>query len=82
MFSSINCGMIASMCVCVCDLAPVAYVDTYCVFTEAHSLLSLWRSRVRRNSEKIGNPDRQRKRLDKKAASSANLLTRSPSLEK
>ncbi|XP_041842455.1 echinoderm microtubule-associated protein-like 3 isoform X1 [Melanotaenia boesemani] len=36
---------------------------------------------VRRNSEKLGNPDRQRKRLDKKAASSANLLTRSPSLE-
>ncbi|XP_075896530.1 echinoderm microtubule-associated protein-like 3 isoform X2 [Nelusetta ayraudi] len=38
-------------------------------------------SRVRRNSEKFGNQDRQRKRLDKKAASSANLLTRSPSLE-
>ncbi|XP_036968746.1 echinoderm microtubule-associated protein-like 3 isoform X2 [Acanthopagrus latus] len=37
--------------------------------------------RVRRNSEKLGNPERQRKRLDKKAASSANLLTRSPSLE-
>ncbi|KAG7495720.1 echinoderm microtubule-associated protein-like 3 isoform X1 [Solea senegalensis] len=36
---------------------------------------------VRRNSEKLGNPERQRKRLDKKAASSANLLTRSPSLE-
>ncbi|XP_030579061.1 echinoderm microtubule-associated protein-like 3 isoform X1 [Archocentrus centrarchus] len=36
---------------------------------------------VRRNSEKLGNPDKQRKRLDKKAASSANLLTRSPSLE-
>ncbi|XP_068443305.1 echinoderm microtubule-associated protein-like 3 isoform X1 [Clinocottus analis] len=36
---------------------------------------------VRRNSEKLGNPDRQRKRLDKKAASSANLLTRSSSLE-
>ncbi|KAG7235431.1 hypothetical protein INR49_002661 [Caranx melampygus] len=36
---------------------------------------------VRRNSEKIVNPERQRKRLDKKAASSANLLTRSPSLE-
>lgn len=41
-----------------------------------------WSSRVRRNSEKLGNQDRQRKRLDKKAASSANLLTRSPSLEK
>ncbi|XP_028284689.1 echinoderm microtubule-associated protein-like 3 isoform X2 [Parambassis ranga] len=39
------------------------------------------KSLVRRNSEKLGNPDRQRKRLDKKAASSANLLTRSPSLE-
>ncbi|XP_047456738.1 echinoderm microtubule-associated protein-like 3 isoform X2 [Mugil cephalus] len=38
-------------------------------------------TRVRRNSEKLGNPERQRKRLDKKAASSANLLTRSPSLE-
>ncbi|XP_051284492.1 echinoderm microtubule-associated protein-like 3 isoform X1 [Dicentrarchus labrax] len=36
---------------------------------------------VRRNSEKLGNPEKQRKRLDKKAASSANLLTRSPSLE-
>ncbi|XP_062240136.1 echinoderm microtubule-associated protein-like 3 isoform X1 [Platichthys flesus] len=36
---------------------------------------------VRRNSEKLGNPERQRKRLDKKAASSANLLARSPSLE-
>ncbi|XP_074480612.1 echinoderm microtubule-associated protein-like 2 isoform X1 [Sebastes fasciatus] len=36
---------------------------------------------VRRNSEKLGNPERQRKRLDKKAASTANLLTRSPSLE-
>ncbi|KAM9718382.1 echinoderm microtubule-associated protein-like 3 isoform 1-T1 [Menidia menidia] len=36
---------------------------------------------VRRNSEKLCNPDRQRKRLDKKAASSANLLNRSPSLE-
>ncbi|XP_071400174.1 echinoderm microtubule-associated protein-like 3 isoform X1 [Centroberyx affinis] len=38
---------------------------------------------VRRNSEKLGkdNPERNRKRLDKKAASSANLLTRSPSLE-
>nr|XP_020450574.1 echinoderm microtubule-associated protein-like 3 isoform X1 [Monopterus albus]XP_020450575.1 echinoderm microtubule-associated protein-like 3 isoform X1 [Monopterus albus] len=36
---------------------------------------------VRRNSEKLGNPERQRKRLDKKAASSTNLLTRSPSLE-
>uniref|UniRef100_A0A8C7ZB26 EMAP like 3 n=1 Tax=Oryzias sinensis TaxID=183150 RepID=A0A8C7ZB26_9TELE len=36
---------------------------------------------VRRNSEKLSNADRQRKRLDKKAASSANLLTRSPSLE-
>ncbi|XP_069374524.1 echinoderm microtubule-associated protein-like 3 isoform X1 [Paralichthys olivaceus] len=35
---------------------------------------------VRRNSEKLGNPER-RKRLDKKAASSANLLARSPSLE-
>ncbi|KAK5621436.1 Echinoderm microtubule-associated protein-like 3 [Crenichthys baileyi] len=39
------------------------------------------RTLVRRNSEKLGNPERQRKRLDKKAASSANLLTRSPSLE-
>ncbi|XP_071782163.1 echinoderm microtubule-associated protein-like 3 isoform X2 [Centroberyx gerrardi] len=40
-------------------------------------------SRVRRNSEKLGKdgPERNRKRLDKKAASSANLLTRSPSLE-
>ncbi|XP_071400175.1 echinoderm microtubule-associated protein-like 3 isoform X2 [Centroberyx affinis] len=40
-------------------------------------------NRVRRNSEKLGkdNPERNRKRLDKKAASSANLLTRSPSLE-
>ncbi|XP_054914723.1 echinoderm microtubule-associated protein-like 3 isoform X2 [Poeciliopsis prolifica] len=38
-------------------------------------------ARVRRNSEKLPNPERQRKRLDKKAASSANLLTRSPSLE-
>ncbi|KAF6730855.1 Echinoderm microtubule-associated protein-like 3 [Oryzias melastigma] len=36
---------------------------------------------VRRNSEKLLNAERQRKRLDKKAASSANLLTRSPSLE-
>ncbi|XP_029382190.1 echinoderm microtubule-associated protein-like 3 isoform X1 [Echeneis naucrates] len=36
---------------------------------------------VRRNSEKLGNPEKQRKRLDRKAASSANLLTRSPSLE-
>ncbi|XP_069015116.1 echinoderm microtubule-associated protein-like 3 isoform X1 [Embiotoca jacksoni] len=36
---------------------------------------------VRRNSEKLANVERQRKRLDKKAASSANLLTRSPSLE-
>ncbi|XP_071782162.1 echinoderm microtubule-associated protein-like 3 isoform X1 [Centroberyx gerrardi] len=38
---------------------------------------------VRRNSEKLGKdgPERNRKRLDKKAASSANLLTRSPSLE-
>ncbi|KAM3842327.1 echinoderm microtubule-associated protein-like 4, partial [Diretmus argenteus] len=38
---------------------------------------------VRRNSEKLVKdvPDRNRKRLDKKAASSANLLTRSPSLE-
>ncbi|XP_008433154.1 echinoderm microtubule-associated protein-like 3 isoform X1 [Poecilia reticulata] len=39
------------------------------------------RTLVRRNSEKLANPERQRKRLDKKAASSANLLTRSPSLE-
>ncbi|XP_026186854.1 echinoderm microtubule-associated protein-like 3 isoform X2 [Mastacembelus armatus] len=38
-------------------------------------------TRVRRNSEKLGNPEKQRKRLDKKAASAANLLTRSPSLE-
>uniref|UniRef100_A0A8D3CIX4 EMAP like 3 n=1 Tax=Scophthalmus maximus TaxID=52904 RepID=A0A8D3CIX4_SCOMX len=44
-------------------------------------LFVLLRSRVRRNSEKLGNPERQRKRLDKKAMSSANLLTRSPSLE-
>ncbi|XP_076007120.1 echinoderm microtubule-associated protein-like 3 isoform X2 [Genypterus blacodes] len=38
---------------------------------------------VRRNSEKMGKDalDKQRKRLDKKAASSANLLARSPSLE-
>ncbi|XP_028988915.1 echinoderm microtubule-associated protein-like 3 isoform X1 [Betta splendens] len=36
---------------------------------------------VRRNSEKLGNTERQRKRLDKKAASSTNLLARSPSLE-
>ncbi|KAM9426190.1 echinoderm microtubule-associated protein-like 3 isoform 2-T2 [Pholidichthys leucotaenia] len=36
---------------------------------------------IRRNSEKVMNPERQRKRLDKKAASSANLFTRSPSLE-
>ncbi|CAN9509779.1 unnamed protein product [Ophioblennius macclurei] len=36
---------------------------------------------VRRNSEKLGNQESQRKRLDKKAASSANLLTRSASLE-
>ncbi|XP_063756609.1 echinoderm microtubule-associated protein-like 3 isoform X2 [Eleginops maclovinus] len=36
---------------------------------------------VRRNSEKLVNPEKQRKRLDKKAASSANLLTRSSSLE-
>ncbi|XP_029944306.1 echinoderm microtubule-associated protein-like 3 isoform X2 [Salarias fasciatus] len=38
-------------------------------------------SRVRRNSEKLAGQDSQRKRLDKKAASSANLLARSPSLE-
>ncbi|XP_029932039.1 echinoderm microtubule-associated protein-like 3 isoform X3 [Myripristis murdjan] len=40
-------------------------------------------TRVRRNSEKLGKDasERNRKRLDKKAASSANLLTRSPSLE-
>ncbi|KAM9836934.1 echinoderm microtubule-associated protein-like 3 isoform 2-T2 [Aulostomus maculatus] len=36
---------------------------------------------VRRNSEKLGNPEKQRRRLDKKAASAANLLARSPSLE-
>ncbi|XP_051935744.1 echinoderm microtubule-associated protein-like 3 [Hippocampus zosterae] len=36
---------------------------------------------IRRNSEKLANVKRQLKRLDKKAASSANLLTRSPSLE-
>ncbi|KAF3836751.1 hypothetical protein F7725_004215 [Dissostichus mawsoni] len=36
---------------------------------------------VRRNSEKLVNPEKQRKRLDKKAASSANLLIRSSSLE-
>ncbi|KAI4808376.1 hypothetical protein KUCAC02_000438, partial [Chaenocephalus aceratus] len=36
---------------------------------------------VRRNSEKLVNPEKQRKRLDKKAASSADLLTRSSSLE-
>ncbi|KAM6909073.1 echinoderm microtubule-associated protein-like 3 [Xenentodon cancila] len=36
---------------------------------------------VRRNSEKLSNPERQRKHLDKKAASSTNLLARSPSLE-
>ncbi|XP_053716699.1 echinoderm microtubule-associated protein-like 3 isoform X1 [Synchiropus splendidus] len=36
---------------------------------------------VRRNSEKTGSTEKQRKRLDKKAASSANLLSRSPSLE-
>ncbi|XP_037335269.2 echinoderm microtubule-associated protein-like 3 [Pungitius pungitius] len=36
---------------------------------------------VRRNSEKLGNPEKQKKRLDKKAASSANLLSRSPSLD-
>ncbi|XP_077401124.1 echinoderm microtubule-associated protein-like 3 isoform X2 [Vanacampus margaritifer] len=36
---------------------------------------------IRRNSEKLGNQKRQIKRLDKKAASSATLLTRSPSLE-
>ncbi|XP_077357414.1 echinoderm microtubule-associated protein-like 3 isoform X2 [Festucalex cinctus] len=36
---------------------------------------------LRRNSEKLGNLKRQVKRLDKKAASSATLLTRSPSLE-
>lgn len=39
-------------------------------------------SRVRRNSEKLGKPERQRKPLDKRAVSSANLLTCSPSLEK
>ncbi|XP_017282535.1 echinoderm microtubule-associated protein-like 3 isoform X2 [Kryptolebias marmoratus] len=38
-------------------------------------------ARVRRNSEKLANPEKQRKRLDKKAASSTNLLSRSPSLE-
>ncbi|KAM4612160.1 echinoderm microtubule-associated protein-like 3 isoform 2-T2 [Polymixia lowei] len=40
-------------------------------------------TRVRRNSEKLGKEtlERNKKRLDKKAASSANLLTRSPSLE-
>lgn len=36
---------------------------------------------VRRNSEKLGVTDKPRKRLEKKAASTANLLTRSPSLE-
>ncbi|KAK5876199.1 hypothetical protein CesoFtcFv8_027194 [Champsocephalus esox] len=36
---------------------------------------------VRRNSEKLVNPEKQRKRLGKKAASSADLLTRSSSLE-
>lgn len=35
---------------------------------------------IRRNSEKLIN-DKSKKRLEKKAASSANLLTRSPSLE-
>lgn len=38
--------------------------------------------RIRRNSEKLGNVKRHLKRLDKKAVSSASLLTRSPSLEK
>ncbi|KAF7207349.1 transcript variant X2 [Nothobranchius furzeri] len=36
---------------------------------------------LRRNSEKLSYPEKQRKCLDKKAASSANLLARSPSLE-
>ncbi|XP_068508539.1 echinoderm microtubule-associated protein-like 3 isoform X1 [Syngnathus scovelli] len=36
---------------------------------------------LRRNSEKLGNLKRQVKRLDRKAASSATLLSRSPSLE-
>ncbi|XP_068163733.1 echinoderm microtubule-associated protein-like 3 isoform X1 [Antennarius striatus] len=39
------------------------------------------KSLVRRHSEKVGNPERQRKPLDKRAASSASLLTRSQSLE-
>ncbi|XP_068612113.1 echinoderm microtubule-associated protein-like 3 [Brachionichthys hirsutus] len=39
------------------------------------------KSLVRRNSEKVGNPERQRKPLDKRAASSASLLARSQSLE-
>lgn len=40
--------------------------------------------RVRRNSERLmkETPDRPKQKLGKKAASSANLLTRSPSLER
>ncbi|XP_054609155.1 echinoderm microtubule-associated protein-like 3 isoform X4 [Dunckerocampus dactyliophorus] len=38
-------------------------------------------ARVRTNSEKLANRKRQVRHLDKKAASSANLLNRSPSLE-
>uniref|UniRef100_A0A8C9ZJB1 EMAP like 3 n=1 Tax=Sander lucioperca TaxID=283035 RepID=A0A8C9ZJB1_SANLU len=45
------------------------------VFTPGKLISVLRCSRGRRNSEKLGNPERQRKRLDKKAASSANLLT-------
>lgn len=52
------------------------------VMTIINGLSSPRDARVRRNSEKLGVTDKPRKRLEKKAASTANLLTRSPSLEK
>ncbi|KAJ0006475.1 hypothetical protein NQD34_013748 [Periophthalmus magnuspinnatus] len=57
------------------------YCSDGCSNNRKHSMDRQSTPRARRNSEKLLS-DKPRKRLEKKAASSANLLMRSPSLEK